>query len=158
MSTPEATAEAFRDLDFHDNTLVGISVLPPQHNAETETSSIEIALRQYSQDTRQIVRFRGCRNLRIAMDFDVLVGNLPTNMSGVDAHTNLSRMRDFMQSQQTDWGVDYMGTSVSPLAGKLTQLGGLVCFRLQFLGGRVDVIAQDFAVRAANNVPEATAG
>ena len=69
-----------------------------------------------------------------------------------------SYWRDLMQSQKKDWGVDYKGTSVSPLVGKLTQLSGLVCFRIQFFGGAVDVIAQDFAVMTANNVPEAAAG
>jgi hypothetical protein len=158
MRTPEATAEAFRELDFHDDTFVAIRVLPPQSRAETDMSAIEIELLQYSQNTRRIVRFAGCRNLRIAMDFDVLAGNLPPNTSGVDAHANINRMRDLMQSQKKDWGVEYKGTSVSPLVGKLTQLSGLVCFRVQFFGGAVDVIAQGFAVRAANHVPEATAG
>lgn len=158
MSTPEATAEAFRELDFHDDTFVAIRVLPPQRRTEPEVSAIEIELLQYSQNTRRIVRFFGCRNLRIAMDFDVLAGSLPPNTSGVDAHTNINRMRDFMQSQKKDWGVEYKGTSVSPLVAKLTQLAGLVCFRVQFFGGVVDVIAENFAVRAANNVPEATAG
>jgi len=92
------------------------------------------------------------------MDFDVLAGNLPPNTSAVDAHSNINRMRDLMQSQKKDWGVEYKGTSVSPLVGKLTQLSELVCFRVQFFGGVVEVIARDFAVRTANNVPEATAG
>jgi hypothetical protein len=34
----------------------------------------------------------------------------------------------------------------------------LVYFRVQFFGGAVDVIARDFTVGAANNMPEATAG
>ncbi len=157
MSKPEATAEAFRDLDFHDDTFVAIRVLPPQRREQAEASAVEIELLQYSQNTRRIVRFSGCRNLRIAMDFEVLAGNLPPNTSAVDAHTNINRMRDLMQSQRKDWGVEYKGTSVSPLVGKLTQLSGLVCFRVQLFGGAVDVIAQDFAVRTANNVPEATA-
>jgi hypothetical protein len=158
MSTPEATAEAFRDLDFHDDTLVAIRALPPQRHAQAEMSAVEIELLQYSQNTRRIVRFSGCRNLRIAMDFDVLAGNLPPNTSGVDAHTCLNRMRDLMETQKKDWGAEYKGTSGSPLVSKLTQLSGLVCFRVQFLGGAVDVIAQDFVVRAANSMPEAAAG
>jgi hypothetical protein len=153
MSTPKATAEAFRGLDFHDDTLVAIRVLPPLRRAATEKSVVEIELLQYCQITRRIVRFSGCRNLRIAMDFDVLAGNLPPNTSAVDAHTNANLLRELMQSQKQDWGVDYTGTSVSPLTGKLTQLNGLVCFRVQFFGGAVEIIAQDFDVRTAN-VPE----
>src|ERR1043165_4211420 len=100
MSTPAATAEAFRNLDFHDDTLVAIRVVPPQRRAATEVAAIEVELLQYSQNTRRIVRFSGCRNLRIAMDFDVLAGNLPPNTSGIDAHTNLNRMRDLIESQK----------------------------------------------------------
>jgi hypothetical protein len=158
MRTPEATAEAFRQLDFHDDTCVAIRILPPQRRVDSKISAIEIDLRQYSQNTLRVVRFSECRNLRIAMDFDVLAGNLPPNASGVDAHTNLDRMRDLMQSQKKDWGVEYEGTSVSPLVGKLSELGELVCFHVQFFGGAVDVIARDYSVRAVNDVPEATAG
>jgi len=158
MRTPERAAEAFRQLDFHDDTCVAITISPAQRRAEAETAVVEIKLLQYSQNTLRIVRFSGCRNLRVAMDFDVLAGNLPPNTSGVDAHTNLNRMRDLMQSQKKDWGVEYEGTSVSPLVGKLTELSGLVCFSVQFCGGAVDVIARDYTVRAANNAPEATAG
>jgi hypothetical protein len=157
MSTPEATSEAFRNLDFHDDTFVAIRVLPPQRRGETKSSAVEIELLQYSLNTRRVVRFSGCRNLHIAMDFDVLAGNLPPNTSGVDAHTNLNRMRDLMQAQKKEWGVKYEGTSVSPLIGKLNELAELVCFHVQFFGGAVDVIARDYIVRAANNVPEATA-
>ena len=92
------------------------------------------------------------------MDFDVLAGNLPPNTSGVDAHANPNRMRDLMEAQRKDWGVEYEGTSVSPLVSKVTELGELVCFRIQFFGGALDVIARDYTVTAANNVPEATAG
>jgi len=130
MPTPEITAESFRDLDFHDDTCVAIRILPPQRRGQTNVSAVEIELLQYSQNTLKVVRFSGCRNLRVAMDFDVLAGNLPPNTSGVDAHTNLDRMRDLMQSQKKDWGVEYEGTSVSPLVGKLTEIAELVCFRV----------------------------
>ena len=149
MSTPEAKAEAFRNLDFHDDTLVAIRVLPPQRREAREMSAVEMELRRPSQNTRRIVRFSGCRNLRIAMDFDVLAANLPPNTSHADAHTHTDRMRELMRSHQKDWGVEYKGTSVSPLAGKLTELSGLACFRAPFLGGALEVIAQDFTVRTS---------
>jgi len=56
----------------------------------------------------------------------------PAEYSGVDAYTNPNRMRDLMQSQKKDWGVEYEGTSVSPLNRKLTELDELVCFHVQF--------------------------
>ena len=91
------------------------------------------------------------------MDFDVLAQNLLPNTSSVDAHTNLNRMRDLMQSQKKDWGVEYAGTSISPLAEKLAALSELVSFRVQFFGGVVDVIARDYVVETANEALHATA-
>ena len=127
MQTPEATAEAFRRLDFHDETFVGMRVLPAQRRGEAIRSVVEIQLHQYCQNTLRVIRFSGCTNLRVAMDFDVLAGNLPPNTRDVDAHTNLNRMRDFMESQEKDWGVEYAGgTLAAPLAPKLAALDELV--------------------------------
>lgn len=147
---PEATAEAFRRLDFHDETLVGMRVLPALRREEAIRSVVEIQLHQYCQNTLRVIRFSGCTNLRVAMDFDILTHNLPPNTSGVDAHTNLNRMRDLMQSQKKDWGVEYADASASPLAEKLAGLDELVFFRVQFFGGAVEVVARDYVVEKAN--------
>jgi hypothetical protein len=150
MPTPKSTAEAFRQLDFHDETVVGMKVLPSQQRGAATSSIVEIQLHQYCANALRLIRFSGCANLRVAMDFDVLAGNLPPNMRGVDAHTNLNRMRDLMQSQKKDWGVEYAATAISPLADKLAALDELVSFRVQFFGGAVDIIARDYVVETAN--------
>ena len=150
MPTPEITAEAFRRLDFHDDTFVGMRVLPAQRRGEAVKSVVEIQLHQYSENTLRVIRFAGCANLRVAMGFDVLVGNLPPNTSSVDAQTDLNRSRDLMQSQKPDWGVEYVGEAVSPLINKLGALDELVFFRVQFCGGAVDVIAREYQVESAN--------
>ena len=150
MSTPEAIAADFRSLNFHDDTLVAIRILPDQVRAEARTSAIEIELLQYCANTRRLVRFLGCRNVRIAMDFDILSGNLPPNTSGVDAHINESRLRDLMLAQKKNWGVDYLRTP-SPLDSKLKQLSNLVGFHLQFFGGAVEIVAQNFEMKATGD-------
>ena len=146
MPTPQTIAETFSALDFHDDTLVGLRVFAPQVRGEAVQSVIEIQLLQYSEKKLRTIRFSGCRNLRVAMDFDVLAHNLPPNTSGVDAHTNLNQMRDFMQSQKKDWEVDYNSLPESPLTRKLAVMDHLVSFRVQFFGGAIDVIAQDYIV------------
>ena len=83
------------------------------------------------------------------MDFDVLADNLPPNTSRVDAHTDLTRIRSLMQSQENDWDVNYAGTSTSPLTKKLPMLDELVFFRVQFFGGAVDVVARGYKVEKA---------
>src|SRR5258708_1499648 len=129
MPTPKETAESFRQLDFHDDTLVDLRVMAPQR--PEQASILEIQLRHGSGDTR-VIRFSGCANLRVAMDFDVLAQNLLPNTSRVDAHTNPNSLRNLMQSQQKDWDVNYAGTATSPLTKKLAVLEQLVFFRVQF--------------------------
>jgi hypothetical protein len=137
-------------LDFHDDTFVGMTVLPAQRRGEAIRSVVKIQLHQHSRNTLRVIRFSGCTNLRVAMDFDVLAGNLPPNTSGVDASTNLNRIRDLMQSQKKDCDVRYAGTAVSPLIKKLAALNELVFFRVQFCGGTADVIAREYQVELAN--------
>jgi len=149
MSTLGESAEAFRNLDFHDDTLVGMRVLPAQSRGDGMSSAVEIQLLHDSEKKMRVIRFSGCTNLRVAMDFDVLAGNLPPNTSRVDAHTDPTRMRNLMQSQEKDWGVNYAGTSTSPLTKKLATLDELVFFRVQFFGGAVDVVARGYKVETA---------
>ena len=150
MRSPEAVAKAFKQFYVHDDTFVAIRVLPAQRRGKMEASVVEIELLKYGEHTRRIVRFTGCRNLRIAIDFDVLAKNLPQNTAGVGADRNRKRMRDFMRSQKKDWNVEYTRTSPSPLVRKLNELGKLGWFRIQLFGGAVDVIARDYTVVDAN--------
>lgn len=149
MPTPDQTAEAFRQLDFHDDTFVGMRVLPTQSRGMANKSAVEIQLHQYSENKLRLIRFAGCANLRVAMDFDVLAGNLPPNTSGCDASSNLDRVRDFMQVQKKDWGVEYAADAVSPLTKKLAALEELVFYRVQFCGGVVEIIAREYQVERA---------
>lgn len=141
MPTREAIAERFRNLDFHDDTFVNLTVLPAQRPEEALKSVVEIRLHQHVVKNLWVIRFSGCTNLRVAMDFDVLVGNAPINTSRVDAHTRSERLHDFMKSQEQDWDVHYSPGMSSPLDWKLNALDELVFFRVQFFGGAVDVIA-----------------
>jgi len=143
MPTPQEIAESFRQLDFHDDTLVDLRVMTAQH--PEQASVVEIQLGHGPGDTR-VITFSGCANLRVAMDFDVLAHNLPPNTSRVDAHANPDALRNLMQSQQKDWDVNYTGTATSPLTKKLAALQNLVFFRVQFFGGAVDIIAREYNV------------
>jgi len=150
MPTPEAIAASFRELDFHDDTLTALRVSPPQPSGDASRSIVEIQLLQPSEKKLRTVRFSECANLRVAMDFDVLAQNLPPNTSGVDAHTNSNRMRDLIQSQKKDWGVEYASGVMSPLTRKLAATADLVAFRVQFFGGAIDVIARDYEVETVD--------
>ena len=149
MHPQKFIAEQFSELDFHDDTFVSMSVLPTQTRGDTTGSVIELKLLQYSERTTRVLRFIGCANLRVGIDFDVLASNLPPNTSRVDAHVDASVMKELMQSQKRDWDVGYGRQVRTPLDDKLDSLDSLVCFRVQFFGGAVDVIAREFLVESA---------
>jgi hypothetical protein len=150
MPSPETIAKSFRELDFHDDTFIDLRVLPSQPAEEAAQSIVEIHLLHYSEQKLRYIRFSGCTNLRVAMDFDVLAHNLPTNTSRVEAHTNLNQMRDLIRSQKKDWDVTYAPGVESPITRKLDAMEGLVAFRVQFFGGVVDVIARNYQVEAVD--------
>jgi len=148
MPTSEQIAETFRNLDFHDDSLVQVSILPAKSRQAAINSAVEIHLSHYSDGKPRVIQFSGCANVRVAMDFDVLADNFPPNTSRVDAATNPGRIRNLVESQMQDWDVRYTGTAKSPVSKKLSDSSGLIFFRMQFFGGVVDIIARDFQVES----------
>jgi hypothetical protein len=143
-----AIAESFRQLDFHDDTFAGMRVLPSQSRSDNTGSVVELQILQYAKQERKVLRFIGCANLRVGVDFDVLAHNLPPNTSGVDAHTDKDEMWTLMQSQTRDWGVKYAADMGTPLDTKIQVMNELVCFRVQLCGGVVEIIARRYEVEA----------
>ena len=150
MPSPETIAKSFRELDFHDDTFIDLRVLPSQSSEGATQSLVEIQLLHYSEKKLLCIRFPGCANLRVAMDFDVLAQNLPPNTSRPGAHTNLNQMRDLIHSQKKDSDVAYAPGVESPLTRKLAAMDAFVAFRVQFFGGVVDVIARNYQVGAVD--------
>jgi hypothetical protein len=146
MRTPQEIAEKFNELNIHDDTLAGVKVLPSQKPKCGGESVVEVRLIRNSAENSMAIQFTECANLRIAMDFDVLAGNLKPNTSGSDAHTDVEQIRDLMRAQEVDWDVGYGGFSSSPLWRKMGVANELVFFRVQFFGGVVEVIARDYKV------------
>ena len=144
MATLQEISERFRDLNFHDATFVSMRVFPAQSQSEANDSLVQIQL--LAGRTNRVLQFTGCTNLRTALDFDVLAHNSPSNTSSVDAHTDAERMRKLMRSQEQEWDVGY-GKMRSPLDDKLEVIDELICFRVQFFGGVVEVIARGFSVQ-----------
>src|SRR5688572_27923511 len=118
MPSPETIAKSFRELDFHDDTFIDLRVVPSQQRGEGAQSLVEIELLHYPE-TKLRIRFFGCANLRVAMDFDVLAHNLPANTSRVEAPTNLNPMRDLIRSQTKDWDVTHAPGDASPINGQM---------------------------------------
>ena|SRR5215469_15008062 len=157
MPRAELIAQRFRRLNFHDDTLIELRVLPAHHDKKrlrgrNVKSIVELRLFRYWENTSRLIQFHRCANLRVSIDFDVLADNLPPNTSHVGADTNQMRMRRLIKSQKADWDVTYeFPDAWHPMTEKLRSLGDLVYFRVQLFGGVVDVIARRYEVKRANN-------
>jgi hypothetical protein len=149
MPVTKDIADRFRDLDFHDDTFVGMTILPTQARGDITGSVIELRFSKHQNHPSQVLQFIGCANLRVGLDFDVLASNLLPNTSSVDAHVDTDLMRTLMQSQKEAWDVNY-GKMRSPLDDKLDRMDELVCFRVQLFGGVVEVIARDYRVQTGD--------
>jgi hypothetical protein len=146
MRNTPAIAESFRQLNFHDDTFVSLNVLPTQTRGDNARSVVEVQLLQYSEKQRRVLRFIGCANLKVGIDFDVLAHNLPRNTSRVEAHFDKDTMWSLMQSQVRDWDVKYPADVRSPLDWKADVMNEFVCFRVQFYGGLVEIIARQYEI------------
>jgi hypothetical protein len=155
MIRPIKQVERFCRLDFHDDTLVDIRILPSRKRGPQSQSAIEIHLyRSWEGKLHRVLTFTDCKNVRLALDFDVLADNLDPNTSSVSAHADVDKIRDLIMAQEVEWDVNYEHGSRSPLPEKLQSLGKLVLFRVQFFGGAIDVIASRYQVKRNSKKPE----
>ena len=146
MRNTPAIAESFRHLDFHDDTFLRMTVLPTQTRGDAAGSVVEICLLQSSRKNTRVLRFIGCANLRVGIDFDVLAHNLPPNTSRVEAHIDKDAMWSLMQSQTGDCDVKYPADARGPLDWKAGVMNEFVCFRVQFCGGLVEVVGRGYEI------------
>jgi hypothetical protein len=145
-SSQDKIVERVRRMDFGDDTLVDIRIHPPRRPRRGSESSVEIDLRD---EKLRHLRFSGCANLRIAMDFDVLADNLHFNTDSISAHTKADEMRKFIQRGDLDNNVEYSPEMPSPVRTKIKNLDSLIVFRITFFGGTIDVLARNVQVKLA---------
>jgi len=47
MTTPKAKADSFRQLDFHDDTLISVRVFPAQRRKDGQASIVEVQFQRH---------------------------------------------------------------------------------------------------------------
>ncbi len=147
-SKPDEIVERVSRLNFHDDKLVDIRIHPPRRELRGMESSVEIDLARYRDEKIRHLRFSGCANLRLAMDFDILAGNLFPNTDWLSAHTNTDKMRKLVRSLNLD-NIACSPWVLSPFRTKLEKLDNLVFFHIAFFGGKIDILARNFKVKLA---------
>jgi hypothetical protein len=141
----------FQLLDLHDDNLLSVTIFPPR----TKVNAAEVVLEledDVSQDAKS-VRFIGCGNLRVNMDFDVLANNYFAQTDVTACEIDAKRMKQFVRAQTPHWRVKYMSPSPKylPIRKKLSRIGSYRLFKVSFFGGTVEVLAKSFSVQTAAN-------
>ena len=147
MKANEKRAAAFRKLDLHDDTLLDLRFIPPVDRRGP--SSVRLDLRSTWGEGQHALTFTDCANLSVRLDCDVLKSNWPINTSGVAAEARSAALEKFALSQRHLWDVDYAaedGRDISPMPKKLKSISRLTLYRVQFFGGRVEVLARKFTL------------
>ena len=129
-SKKDAVARRFNKLDFHDDGLLSIEILPPR--AANNLGQIRIEFKDDSTGATKLLSFAACANFRFNADFDVLADNWhPRNTEASMAKTDIKRMRGIRLGRRCHTG----GQPTCPLSRRtnrskrnLETFGAIPCF------------------------------
>ena len=71
--------QVFEEIDFHDDTLVSISIKPSESDSD---DSIFVTLYRHWEKRTRVLEFYQCGNVSLRIDFNVLRDNAPSNTCG----------------------------------------------------------------------------
>jgi len=80
MKSREEIIERFNAYNFHDDTILAIKIFPT--TSRKNYSKIEIESSEYSTNKRRFLTLKGCANISLQADLDVLLNNAPRRISG----------------------------------------------------------------------------
>ncbi len=139
---------AFEEIDFHDDTVVSISVEPSENLSDDK---ILVELDRHWENRTRFVEFQECGNVSIHIDFDVLRDNAPNNTVGADIERNKKDLVKTVSSFRPNWNVGYEEGMEEPINSKLKEIDNYSLFKLLFFGGVLEVLAKKFSVVEGNS-------
>ena len=134
------------NIDLHDDGLIAISVLSPKRR--NSSASIDLELSDDSDGKTKHLRFVGCANIRLIMDFDVLGANWFAQTHSLTCIEDLVKKRVFVQTQRSHWHTKYVEGQDTPIQRKLASIESYRLFRITFFGGTMEVLARKLQIRA----------
>ena len=147
MKSREEIIERFNSYNFHDDTIHAIKIFPS--TSRKNLSKVEIESSEYSTNKRRFLTLKGCANISLQADFDVLLDNAPPNVEYVQAYGSGITIKAFVERQRDIWNVEYEPTIEEPIKEKIQHINKYVLFRIYLFGGIIEVVAKDFAVKGA---------
>jgi hypothetical protein len=149
MKSREEIIERFNAYNFHDDTIHAIKIFPA--TSRKNLSKVEIESSEYYTNKRRFLTLKGCANISLQADFDVLLNNAPPNVEYVQAYGSGITIKEFVERQRDIWNVEYEPPIEEPIKEKIQNVGQYVLFRI------LDVVAKDFAVKGATKRDAQTA-
>jgi len=148
-SKQDVVVNNFSKLDFHDDGLLSIKILPPR--APNNLAQIRIEFKDDSTGATKLLSFDACANFRFNADFDVLADNWrPGNTKASIAKTDIKRMKEFVLVQMPHWRTTYMPPQPKnkPIKKKLRNIRNYILFRITFFGGTAEILAKNYRLKA----------
>lgn len=147
MKNREEIIERFNSYNFHDDTIHSIKVFPA--TSGRMRSKIEIETSEYRGSKKRLLTLKGCANISLQADFDVLLGNAPPNVAGIQAFGSGITIREFVERQRGIWNVEYSPSIEEPIKEKVENINDYILFEIELFGGILEVVAKDFTVKGA---------
>ena len=141
---PSAIVAKFVTIDVHDDTVESVTFVPA--TSKRSSAKVRVTLFRHWKRRRRTLEFSGCTNVQFIVDADVLLDNAPSNTSGVAASAQVAAVRGLMNRHKSAWGVRY-DRAIDPLPQKLKAANALTIFRVQFFGGKLEVVARNYRLR-----------
>lgn len=135
------------NLDFHDETIVSIKIVPSACSAIGAT--LELILNRHWENKIRRVSFSDCSNVSLNADMDVLFDNAPCNTSSFSVVNDASLIQKVMRNQKKYWNVSY-GRNMSPLNVKINSAEDYCIFHINFFGATLLVVAKEILVNCAS--------
>ena len=145
-SNQEAVVNNFSKLDFHDDGLLSIKILPSR--APNTLAQIRFEFKDDSTGATKLLSFDACANFRFNADFDVLADNWrPGNTKASIAKTDIERMKEFVL---VHWRTTYMPPQPKnkTIKKKLRNIRNYILFRIAFFGGTAEILAKNYQLKA----------
>ena len=150
MKSREEIIERFNSYNFHDDTIHAIKIFPA--TPPRKLSKVEVETSKYYTKKKRFLTLKGCANISLQADFDVLLNNAPPNVEYVQAYGCGITIKEFVERQREIWNVDYTPPIEEPIKEKIKSIDKYVLFRIRLFGGILEVVARDFAVKGATKI------
>ncbi len=140
----ESIVHRFLEHNFHDAVLISVSVLSPR--TSRHSGRLTVLLEDADTDNTIELKFVSPAAFEFTGDFDVLRDNAGMgNTSHTEAESNQKSIVEIVRRIEQKTNVEYLSMP-SPLDKKLARVNKDILFRIFFMGGTLEVVAEKIKI------------